>query len=123
MAQFGLDDPVQLRAIDADAVQQRADDAVALASMAASRCSGSICGMPAVGGQRLRRGDGLLGLDGQFVEAECHDISSGPLSLRERVRVRAVLSCPLSPRERARVRAVLHVPSPSGREAKGERLS
>ena len=55
MLELGLDDLFELPAIGADLLEQRPHDAVRLrASSAASRCSGSICGLPALGGQLLR---------------------------------------------------------------------
>ena len=52
------------------------------ASNAARRCSGSICAWPR-SVARLAAAHGLLGLDGQFVEAKCHGVVSGPLSRRD----------------------------------------
>ena len=73
MAQFGLDNAVQLGSIDADAVEHRSGDAVALGEHGRQEVQRVDLRMPAVGRQRLRSGNGLLGLDGQFVETKCHN--------------------------------------------------
>ena len=55
MAQFGLDDLVQLAAVDADAVEDRADDAVALGQQRGQQVQRVDLRMPAIGRQFLRR--------------------------------------------------------------------
>ena len=62
MAQFGLDDLVQLRAIDADLVQDRPDDAVLFGQQRGQQVQRIDLRIAAIGRQRLRAGHGLLGL-------------------------------------------------------------
>ena len=78
MAQFGLDDLVQLPAVDADAIEDRADDAVVFGQQRGQQVQRVDLRMAAIGGQFLRPCHGLLGLEGQFVEAKCHDCSPVP---------------------------------------------
>ena len=66
-------------AIDADPLQQRPDDAFALGQHGGQQVQRLDLRIAAVGRQRLRRGHGLLGLDRQFVETKCHDVSGTPL--------------------------------------------
>ena len=72
MAQFGLDDLVELSAIDADAFEDRPDDAVVFRQQRGQQVQRVDLRMAAIGGQFLCPRHGLLGLQGQFVETKCH---------------------------------------------------
>ena len=74
MLQLGLDDLLELRRRLTPIFSSTGRTMPSSSSnSAASRCSGSICGLPALGGQLLRALHGFLGFDRQFVESKCHD--------------------------------------------------
>ena len=72
--QLGLDDAFQLRPVGADPLQERRDHAVALAQQGRQQVQRLDLRIARFGGERLRRGHRLLGLDRQFVEAKSHSI-------------------------------------------------
>jgi hypothetical protein len=72
MAQFGLHDFVQLAAVDADAIEDRADDAVVFGQERRQQVQRVDLRMPAVGRQLLGASHRLLGLERLFVESKCH---------------------------------------------------
>ena len=82
MAQFGLNDLVQLPPVDADPIEDRPDDALAFGQQRRQQVQRVDLRMAAVGRQFLRPRHRLLGLQGQFVEAKCHDFVSSPVGTK-----------------------------------------
>ena len=66
------DDPIELPAIDADLVEDRADDTLSLGRERGQQVERIDLGIAPIGRQLLRTLDGLLGLDREFVEAKGH---------------------------------------------------
>ena len=83
MAQFGLDDLIQLPAVDADAFEDRPDDAVVFRQQRRQQVQRIDLRMPPIGRQFLRPGHRLLGFERQFVEVEMPCCLSSPLPLGE----------------------------------------
>ena len=67
MAEFGLDDLIELAAIDADLIEQRPGNALSLGQKGGQQVQGVDLRIAAIGSELLRPLDRLLSLDGEFV--------------------------------------------------------
>ena len=72
MAQFGLNDLIELLAVDADPLEDRSDDAIVFCQQRRQQVQRVDLRIAAIGRQFLRPCHRLLGLQGQFVESKCH---------------------------------------------------
>ncbi len=75
VAEFGVEDALELAYVRADFFEDRADNAVGFGHQRGQQVDRFDLRVAAIGGQFLRALDGLLGFDREFVEPDGHDPS------------------------------------------------